>query len=479
MLMATKTWSPAWVAEVTGGTWLQVPEGTFKGQVTTDSRSCARGDLFLAIRGDRFDGHDFIEQAISIGSWAVVVQPGCDRRWDGIAPSGQGVLAVANPRAALGALAHAWRQHLTSTCVIAITGSCGKTTTKDLLHKTLGKHLRGTAAAASFNNDLGVPLTILNASPDDEYLVVEIGTNAMGEIASLAEMAQPNIGLITMIGTAHLAGFDSPQAIVDEKLSLLEHVQPGGLAVFPYVYKDQVQVTAASLQVVTSGAMPGAAMQLIGRGWDGQANRGWFEVADATGHSMRFDLALPGEHNAHNAIAVLAIARSLGVPDQVIGESFVLAEPSSMRFEIQNIDLGDEGSVTFCNDAYNANPDSVRASLASFLEQSPLDARLVVVLGDMLELGSTSEQLHRELAFGLLEMDVSQRIAEVVCVGPNASLVAEELQASGRSATARSNWRQSDLAHACKSIRADDWVLLKGSRGIGLERVIEIVSGSR
>ena len=477
--MATKTWSPAWVAEVTGGTWLQVPKGAFQGQVATDSRRSTQGDLFLAIQGDRFDGHDFIDQAISAGSWAVVVQSDSDRRWDGIAPSDQGILAVANPRVALGALARAWRQHLTSTCVIAITGSCGKTTTKDLLHKTLGRHLRGTAAAASFNNDLGVPLTILNASPDDEYLVVEIGTNAMGEISSLAEMAQPNIGLITMIGTAHLAGFGSPQAIVEEKLSLLEHVQPGGLAVIPHVYKDQVQGTAASLQLVTSGTLPGAAMQLIGRGWDGSANRGWFEVADATGHSMRFDLALPGEHNAHNAIAVLAIARSLGVPDQVIGESFVLAQPSSMRFEIQKIELSDTGSVTFCNDAYNANPDSVRASLASFLEQSPLNARLVVVLGDMLELGATSEQLHRELALGLIEMDASRRIAEVVCVGPNASFVAEELHASGRCAIARSDWTQQDLVAACNSIQVDDWVLLKGSRGIGLERVIEIVRDCR
>ena len=477
MLMATKTWSPAWVAEVTGGTWLQAAEGTFKGQVCTDSRSCKQGDLFIAIKGDRFDGHDFIDKAMTAGSWAVVVESDCGRPRDGIASGDQGILAVGNPRAALGALAHAWRKHLTSTCVIAITGSCGKTTTKDLLHKTLGKHLRGTAATASFNNDLGVPLTILNASPDDEYLVVEIGTNAMGEVASLAEMAQPNIGLITMIGTAHLAGFGSPQAIVQEKLSLLEHVQSGGLAVIPYAYKDQLQDTAASLQIVTFGPMPGAVMQLVDRGWDGQANCGWFEAADTTGHSMRFDLALPGEHNARNALAVLAIARSLSVPDQVIGEVFSFAEPSSMRFEIQRLELGDQDSVTFCNDAYNANPDSVRASLASFLEQSPLDARLVVVLGDMLELGSNSEQLHRELALSLLEIDTSQRIAEVVCIGPNASFVAEELLAKGRSATSFSGWGKSDLAQACNSIRADDWVLLKGSRGIGLERVIEIVSG--
>lgn len=459
--------TPQDVATVTAGRWLTPQAGNepLRG-VGIDSRADLAGRVFIAIRGANHDGHDHLGQAAAAGARVLVVHREPDA---GRPKTTAAVLLVDDTRAALGRLAAAWRQTLTNTTVIAVTGSCGKTTVKSLLDAVLATRLAGTAAPRSFNNEIGVPLAICAARPGDDYLVLEIGANNPGEIEHLARIARPDIGVITMIGRAHLEGFGSVEVVTDEKAAMLGYLQGRRLAV--------VNADAAGLRrhlhhagpVVLFGESADADLRLTG--WTARPAGGLVEINDRT----RFELGLPGRHNAVNALAAVAVARQLGVDDGAIAAALAASRPVDMRLSRHDV-----GAVTFYNDAYNANPDSTAASLESFADLAADAPRRVVVLGDMLELGDGAAEQHREIGRRVVDLDRRLPIDRLVLVGAMSSYTAEPILDSWpRERIAMvGDLDRSGAAAVAAMLQPGDAVLLKGSRGIGLEAVIAAVAAA-
>ncbi|MHC4992330.1 MAG: UDP-N-acetylmuramoyl-tripeptide--D-alanyl-D-alanine ligase, partial [Planctomycetota bacterium] len=341
---------------VTAGRWLQRPaDGVEFDGVGIDTREVLRGRIFFAIRGERHDGHDFLPKAVEQGALLLVV----GRAPDPLPPEPVGVLLVDDPRRALGRVAKAYRRTLGGTRVVAITGSVGKTTTKNLIDAVLGSTLRGRTAPRSYNNDIGVPLTVLGAQPTDQYLLAEIGTSGPGEIGRLGQICEPEVAVLTMAGRGHLEGLGSVDAVAREKLSLAACLRPGGLAV---VNADSPPLRGAlktTRNVVLYGEAPDANLRLTDRGAEG--DHWWFEI----NHRHRYPLMLPGRHNAVNAVAAVAVGRRFGLDDETIAEGLRSAEAPPMRLSRPS-----SGRCLIFNDAYNANPESMDAALDTFLELS-------------------------------------------------------------------------------------------------------------
>lgn len=422
--------------------------------VSTDSRRLTAGELFVAIRGERFDGHDFIADAVARGAAAILAETG-----RGSAPAGGPPLVrVSDSVAALGLLAAAHRRALRGQ-VIAVAGSNGKTTTKLMIHHLLSGRFRGTASPGSFNNQIGVPLTLLAASPDDDYVVVEIGTNARGEVASLAAMASPDVGVITSVGEEHLEGLGDRAGVAAEECALLPHIRLRGRAL---VNVDSPEVGphlhAGPSALLTLGRTPSAALRLR----SARVEPPW--TCAETSDGLSFRLPLCGVHNADNALAAIAVARSFGVSDdEIVARLSTVALPG-MRNQVVQV-----GGVTIINDAYNANPPSVVAAL-DFLEAVPTTGRRWAVLGEMRELGAASAVQHRRVAG-----EAARRsIAGFVLVGAAAELMGPALLADGIDRRVERCADAEDCARfLARALQPGDVLLLKASRAVQLERVLE------
>lgn len=459
---------PHSLERVTGGRWLCPPAShdAPPAGIGLDSRENLMGRIFFAVRGERHDGHDHLAQAFANGAIAAVVE-----RPDAAASApGRPVMLVPNVRRALGQLASAHRDTLTNTTVIAITGSAGKTTTKHLLGAVLRAAMIGQCAKKSFNNDIGVPLSILEARPDDRFLVLEVGTNARGEIAALAALARPDIAIITSIGRAHLAGLGTVADVLQEKGDLLIFLAPGGLAVLPSAW-PQLGARLRGQNAVWVGEDATADLRLTARGQYAGDGGGWLEINGGN----RFDLRLPGRHNALNAIMAIAAARHMGVSDATIAAALAATDGPPMRLQRSTL-----GGITMVNDAYNANPESMLASLHAFVDLSRGAARRVLILGDMLELGETAGPCHEEIGRAIAQIDRHTAIARVVFVGHHAADVKRGLGAGWSGDRFVSLDRLDDPAAAALAgtLRSGDAVLLKGSRRIGLERVAAAVAAA-
>jgi UDP-N-acetylmuramoyl-tripeptide--D-alanyl-D-alanine ligase len=441
-------------------------------RVQTDSRAVAAGDVFVALPGDRFDGHDFAEQALERGAVAAVVREdwAAERQRSteaaegpattGAEPKDEPVwLVVPDTVEALGRLGAYYRRQVMSpsTVVVAITGSNGKTTTKQMLEHLLSADLKGRSAPASFNNNIGVPLTLLSAEAADEYLIVEIGTNAPGEVAALASLVGPQVAVITSIGEAHLAGLGDIHAVAEEKTSLLHHVADHGFAV---VNVDRPEIvphlpTSFAGRLMTVGQRPEARLAIS-------------EVRSSLTHTefvldgrYAVRLAMPGAHQAGNAAAALAVARWFGLDPSEAAErmaSFAAVAGRTRRLSI--------GGLTVVDDAYNANPASMRAAIDAL---RGADHRRVLVMGDMLELGEKTAFHHEEV----LRAAAAAGIEVVVVVGPAGEVAAEKLR--GELATteilcAEDHGRASALLMGC--LRDGDVVWIKGSRRMELDRIV-------
>jgi len=423
--------------------------------VTTDSRTARPGQLFIALAGQRFDGHDFVKEAFERGATAAVVS----RREVFMADFPRPVIWVPDTMVALGELAAYYRDQIAAT-VIAVTGSNGKTTVRGMIHQVLSGKYRGQQAPKSYNNQVGVPLTLLSAEGGDEFLVVELGSNHPGEIEALAKLARPDIGVVVSIGPAHLEGLEDLAGVIREKTSLFRRVRPGGLAV---VNADGLDPSAdlpegLDLNVVSFGESAGADVRLTAFTQK--------EAGIAFQYNGRFQVDMPvlGKHNAVNALAAVVVARRLSVSDAEIAERLSSFAPPEMR--LQRVPLG-EAEVIF--DAYNANPDSVAAALA-VLEALPTEGRRVLVLGDMGELGPQSESLHRAVG----KRVAAGKVDMLVTVGERSRVVAEEC-------TARTACRHyPDARAAAKArktwLRPGDLAMIKGSRVMKLERILEALN---
>lgn len=429
--------------------------------VGTDTRATLTGRLFVAIPGDRHDGHDHLEAARDVGATAALVE---SRFLDGGGklPEGLPGIAVAEIRPALAALARDHRRRLRGV-VIGITGSSGKTTIRSMAERVLAELGPGTASIRSFNNDLGVPLTILEAREDDRWVLLEIGTNAPGEIAHLAGIADPTIGILSGVGRAHLGGFGSEAAIVAEKVALIDAVaKNAGTAIVnvdaEVIAEEIAGRRAAGGSIVTYGDAGAADRRLLDRSVRSGGGQ-TIELGDFTG-----DVGLDGRHNAINAIAVVELARRLGVADVDIARRLAELEPPPMRF-VRHVVNG----IEVVDDTYNANPESMRASLETFAEISTGATRRISVLGGMRELGTRSASLHEQV--GAVAANVSD---EIVLVG------GDDVAAIGRgvrNAGFEGGLHQVADGDAAATLLAEhvatgDAILFKGSRAVGLDKVV-------
>jgi UDP-N-acetylmuramoyl-tripeptide--D-alanyl-D-alanine ligase len=374
-------------------------------------------------------------------------------------------LRVKDTLAALQSLAKAYRRALAAdgTKVVAITGSSGKTSTRTLVHAALSAKLRGTQSPKSFNNHVGVPLTILAARPGDDFVVAEVGTNHLGEIAPLADLLEPDAAVITNIGSAHLGHFGTRDAIAREKSDLLRRIRPGGLAVLP---------AECDLLPLLLAAVPyGVGVSSFGSGEqaDVRLTRRPAPKPDGlrftVGDRLEIELKLLGEHNALNALAAVAVGRWLGLSDQEVARGLAEAALPEMRLQVLSFGPADE-PVVVLNDAYNANPESMWAAVRTLLSYPlPPRGRRMAILGDMFELGDQSPRLHRDL---LERVAAEEAVDQLLAIGPAMSVAGQDIVR----VVVCGEWRDGLADELAAGLRGGDVVLLKGSRGMKMERLL-------
>jgi UDP-N-acetylmuramoyl-tripeptide--D-alanyl-D-alanine ligase len=434
------------------------PTGLSVLSVCTDTRRMEHSSLYIAIKGDNFDGHHFLPAAAAGGAIAALVQ---DIPAD--SPPNVTLIQVPDTRTAMGKLATFVRRQMRAK-VIGVAGSNGKTSTKHLIQSALCGKLRGTISPKSFNNDIGVPLSIFPADPQQDYLVLEMGTNHHGEIRKLTEMAQPDIAVITNCGAEHLEFLDDLAGVRRENASLIAGLNPKGLLV---VNGDDPDLLAAVARYpgkrLTFGFNPtndlfAADVQCTAQGVSFQLN------------NSRRTIFVPmlGRHTAANALAAIAVARSMGVAEDLIYETLSHATGPDWRLQLQKV-----GNFSVLNDAYNANPNSMRAALETVRDlQTP--GRRIAVLGDMRELGESSDQYHREIG----QFAAECRFDVLYCVGPKSKLIAESAAAAGMKKPKITHFKSAaDCAAVIRRrLRRSDLVLLKASRSIRLETVATAIA---
>ena len=461
-------WTAAEAAAAVG-----VPvEGDWRaGGVSIDTRTLRPGDLFVALAARR-DGHEFVAEALEKGAAAALVS----RRPDGLG-SDAPLLVAPCVMLALKALARAARGR-TGARVAAITGSVGKTTTKDMLRAALVPSGTVHASERSYNNHWGVPLTLARMPRDADFAVVEIGMNRPGEIAPLARLARPNVAIVVTVAPAHLEAFDGLDGIAREKASIFDGLEPGGTALF-HGDVETAPILAASAK------RAGARLQPFGEG-AGNFHR-LVETRLAEGATVArarlwrqpilYRIASPGRHLAINALAALGAAKALGADPALAAAAlgrWTALEGRGAR-ETVLLDPVERGmAFDLIDDAYNANPASVAASLEALADAEPVDGigkvargRRIAVLGDMLELGPEEARLHAELA-GLPAME---RIDRVHCVGARMRALHAALSEDRRGVWAEDAARIAGQARGLAD--AGDVVLVKGSRSIGLDAVVD------
>ncbi len=440
------------------------------GGVSIDTRTLQPGDLFVALKDVR-DGHDFVAQALEKGAAAALVS------WvpEGLSSSAP-LLVVSDVLKALEDLGRAARARAGAR-VVGVTGSVGKTSTKEMLRVVLGGQGRVHAAEASYNNHWGVPLTLARMPREADFAVIEIGMNHPGEIAPLSRMARPDVVVITTVAPAHLEAFDSIEGIAHEKASIIEGLEPGGVAVLPADLPTSpilgARARGAGAGIVTFGAAEGADYRLNSAqiGDDNTVVR-----ALRRGQPVLYKVMSPGRHFAMNGLAVLAVADALGLEPVIAATDLGRWQPPAGRGVRERIvlDLVEETSFELIDDAFNANPASMAASLEVLINARPRDGigskakgRRIAILGDMLELGPEEAALHAAIAQtpGLQAVDI------IHCVGPRMRALHAALPRGQRG-----DWVESAAAllpRARQLIDAGDIILVKGSKGIKVSLMVD------
>ncbi len=452
-----KPLSLATIAAMAGGTLAQGVSDTLVSAVATDTRAMAADALFIALRGDSFDGHEFAAAAAGSGAVALMVEASSMK---GPWPSATGVITVDDTLLGLQSLAAAYRRELNPR-VVAITGSNGKTTAKEFTRAVLSARFQVHATRGNFNNHIGLPLTMLSQEPGQTHGVYELGMNHPGEIASLAGLARPDIAMVTTMGGAHIEFFGTRRAIAEEKMALFSALSPEGVAVINLEsdFADLAMERAPG-RVVTVG---------IKRG-DIQAR----EIGPLADGRMRFTLVIggeefsvclpvPGKHMVQNALLALAVGWIEGVPAADAAAALETGRLAGGRLQVK----GWRGA-TLIDDTYNANPDSMKAALNTLAAQ-PSNARRIAILGGMGELGEHSDQGHEEVGrhAASLGLDViatvgvrAERIARAA--GPKALVFTDHASCA--------RWLE-------QTLETGDVVLLKGSRGSAMEKVLQALEG--
>jgi UDP-N-acetylmuramoyl-tripeptide--D-alanyl-D-alanine ligase len=459
----TPLWTIAELQAATGGRYEgRMPAGDFHG-VTIDSRSIAPADIFVAIKGDRLDGHDFATAALTAGAGVAIVS-----RPDDAMRAAGAVLVVADPLRALEDMGRASRER-SSAKIIGVTGSVGKTSTKEALRAALGASGHTHASVASFNNHWGVPLTLARMPRETAYGVFEIGMNHAGEIAQLVKMVRPHIAVITTIAASHLGHFNSLDDIADAKAEIFLGVERGGHAVInrdtPYFDRLAAAAREAGISsIVGFGKHDGSAV--------------WLErlvmhddcsciTAKVMGETVIYKLGMPGEHMAINSLGVLAAVKLAGADLARAALSLAVAAPAKGRGVRTRLKLRD-GEALLIDESYNSNPASVRAALRLLGQAKPgKGGRRIAVLGDMLELGVHGPALHAELA----EPVDAAHVDVLYASGKLMENLWAKTPAARRGAYAETSDGLRDLV--VSSLRAGDVVMIKGSLGSRMGPIAE------
>ncbi len=447
--------------------------------VSTDTRGIPAGALFVALKGERFDAHAFLAQAKAKGAGAAVVRKGTP------AVPGLALFEVGDTLRALGALA-AFHRRRFPISVAAVAGSNGKTTTKEMLAAILETRGAALATAGNLNNEVGVPLTLLRLTKEHVAAVVEVGMSAPGELARLTEMTRPDAGVVTLVAAEHLEFLKDLDGVADAEGELYRGLLPGSVAVVnaddprclaqaervaggvKKIFFGKSALADVRLLSVTPLGLEGQKICLEGEEWDGRSGGGRL---GGNLQRSRCDIMLGfvGEHNAMNAVAAAATARALSYSFEEISRGLSLVRPYAHRSRI----VAGAGGITILDDCYNASPASMQAALAtltSLVAAGGGKGRAVAVLGDMLELGEAEEEEHRKLGRG-----AEGRVELAAFFGPRSSLTFKEFFSSS-SSSAHFTEIEALLAWLRPQLRAGDVVLVKGSRGMKLERVVDALA---
>lgn len=464
-------WTKAEILAATGGKLWRDGKAKRFGELVTDSTKVRCGSVFVALKGERHDGHSFIGDALRRGAACVIAQ----RAEPGANYGRATVVKVRDTLTALGDLAHFRRERLAPK-VLAITGSNGKTTTKEMVAAIFeeavldGERLRGRVlkTEGNFNNLVGLPLTLLRLRKRHKLAVIELGTNRPGEIGRLAGIADPDCGIITSVAAAHLEGLNSLAGVAREKGALYQNIRSGGTIAVnvddPRVKKLAAKFTGKKITYGKRGWLRAVSSRMSGRG-------GMEFTLQAGGERRKVHLHYLGQHNVANALGAAALALCAGATLPAIRRGLAKAKPFSMRMEIE-----EWNGVGIINDAYNANPASMQAALQTLAEIS-CPGKRIAVLGDMFELGRHSAIEHRRLG----KTAAGAALDGLYLLGAQAAAVRMGALAGGLALEKIIIGKDhGDLAARLRAhVHAGDWLLFKGSRGMKMERVLEALKGGR
>lgn len=449
------------IAEVTGGEILQGDPLAVFNAVSTDTRKIKTGDLFFALRGERYDAHGFLGQAAAAGAGGMVVH-----RKPDLLPQ-LPVLLVNDTLTAMQALAASNRAG-SRAFLVGVTGSTGKTTTKDMIASVLGTSLHTLKTTGNFNNEIGLPLTLLELEEQCEAAVVEMAMRGPGEIDALCRIARPDAAVVTNIGETHLELLGTVSNIAAAKGEILDHVPPQGFALLnwesPFIHREAARCRG---RVIFFGFEQSAGIRAENIRVEGGGSR--FDAV-AGGWRYTFTLPAPGRHNVMNALAAIGVGKEMGLTDEEIAAGLAATALTGMRLEII-----EAGRLKIINDAYNANPASVKAALQTLVELAG-ERRTVALLGNMLELGPRTVSGHREVG----ETAARLGLDYLVTVGNLAAAAAEGAVSAGLAAQRVFHCDDNPRAiRVLEDLLQDgDVVLVKGSRGMKMEQIVQHLAHS-
>jgi UDP-N-acetylmuramoyl-tripeptide--D-alanyl-D-alanine ligase len=444
------------IAEYAGATMSGGHSAAVVTRISTDSRTLQPGDLFVAIRGEIFDGHKFVEQAAERGASGALVE----QSWNGDVPESFAILRVQDSLTGYQQIAAGYRRALPLK-VICITGSNGKTSTKDFVAAALARRFRVTKTEGNFNNHIGLPRTVLEATAQHEVAVWEIGMNHPGEIAPLAAIAQPDVGIITNIGIAHIEFMGSQEAIAQEKGMLAEAIGPDGTLILNAddPFSEGIASRTRAKVVMFAGIRNGSirAEDIVQSGSGSE-----FTITERA-HRCRAQLPVPGVHMVQNALLAVAAARVFASSLEEAAAGLASAPLTKARLQLREVH-----GVQFLDDSYNANPDSTKAALRTLAELET-DGRRFAVLGHMGELGAQAERGHAEVGEAAAEL----RLDWLISVGDLASGISAAAQRAGLENTLHVGTPAEAAEFLAERAGAGDLVLIKGSRSARMEQVLE------
>ncbi len=421
--------------------------------VSTDSRTVKQGDCFFAIKGEKFDGHDHVKEAFEKGTACAVVSKNTE---DCDGP----LLKVDDTVKALGKLAN-WYRMQGDYKVVAITGTAGKTTTREMIYHVLKQHYKCYRSPKSFNNNIGLPLTLLGAGADTEIIIAEIGSNHPGEIEELTKIACPDIAVVTNVYPAHLQGLNSIENIIKEKTSICLGLREKGKFLINGDIRDLVEhCKTFDKRFITFGKRKKCDIRGIDFKTSGLSGSFNLKLTTVT-------VPLAGRANLYNALAAWAVCKQFGISKRKFAEAIKTIESMEMRLDVVRT-----GMLTVINDCYNANPASMRNAIECLCDiGANCSGRKVFVCGTMAELGDESEELHRQLGENIAENEVDVLLA----VGEYGNVVVNSAADAGKEGIVREVFENCDQLcdNLPKFIRAEDVVLVKGSRSVGLEKAVE------